>query len=560
MGLKVDMTEVGNLKKAIDRSLDSVNEKVESLSGSMSKLVGTDGFEGEAATSVKNYTNTFHIKTIKNIEDINNNFKSDISKSIEKFRGEVDNSHSAILVEDKIKEYKKDIDDALKLVNKASYKANRAISNVSDLTTAKKIKTDTISSKMSEFNNHIDKTMNKLNDFDSNNSIDGDRTTNLIDELSGLSSYVKGLSSNRARISSTSQKVENSIARHKTSEELIKWQKLMENTSDNIYKTPGINQTTYETMKTAGQEYFALKAIGDGSAKKGFQEYMKTKDIDKLINNMDQKRLSKMATILNTDRGNIKIKNTLKHSGEFVKNNPFKGNNLVNWMTKVQEYDSQNAELLKQSLKDKNFNYTFGDSKKFFDSAEMKKAASTEFKNTFSNQNFRETFLKKENIKSKSAILKNIKKYWNDDIKGALKKFGKDFKNKNIIGKLGKLSKLGGKALKPLAAIAAITDNLNKKSMQEKLVGMGVDLSAIGASAAAGAAIGTAIPLPIVGTLIGAGVGALVGGLLDKKFTGMKKSATETAKDGINHGINKVKDKAPKVWNNVTSGFKNAFS
>ena len=54
MGLKVDMTEVGNLKKAIDRSLDSVNEKVESLSGSMSKLVGTDGFEGEAATSVKN--------------------------------------------------------------------------------------------------------------------------------------------------------------------------------------------------------------------------------------------------------------------------------------------------------------------------------------------------------------------------------------------------------------------------------------------------------------------------------------------------------------------------
>ena len=116
MGLKVDMTEVGNLKKAIDRSLDSVNEKVESLSGSMSKLVGTDGFEGEAATSVKNYTNTFHIKTIKNIEDINNNFKSDISKSIEKFRGEVDNSHSAILVEDKIKEYKKDIDDALKLV------------------------------------------------------------------------------------------------------------------------------------------------------------------------------------------------------------------------------------------------------------------------------------------------------------------------------------------------------------------------------------------------------------------------------------------------------------
>ena len=72
-----------------------------------------------------------------------------------------------------------------------------------------------------------------------------------------------------------------------------------------------------------------------------------------------------MATILNTDRGNIKVKNAIKSAGEFVKNNPFQKGNLVNWMTKVQEYDNQSAELLKQTLKDKNFKYTFGDGKKF---------------------------------------------------------------------------------------------------------------------------------------------------------------------------------------------------
>ena len=39
----------------------------------------------------------------------------------------------------------------------------------------------------------------------------------------------------------------------------------------------------------------------------------------------------------------------------------------------------------------------------------MKKAAKTEFKNTFVSQSLRETFLKKKNVQSKAAILKNIK-------------------------------------------------------------------------------------------------------------------------------------------------------
>ena len=69
-----------------------------------------------------------------------------------------------------------------------------------------KIKYDNLSNKMADFNKHIDKTLEKLTSFDANNSIDGDRTDNLITELSGLSSYVKGLSSNRARISSTTKR------------------------------------------------------------------------------------------------------------------------------------------------------------------------------------------------------------------------------------------------------------------------------------------------------------------------------------------------------------------
>ncbi len=48
---------------------------------------------------------------------------------------------------------------------------------------------------------------------------------------------------------------------------------------------------------------------------------------------------------------------------------------------------------IKKGLQDKNFKYTFGDAKKFFDTADMKKAAVTEFKNTFVPQNIRENLL-----------------------------------------------------------------------------------------------------------------------------------------------------------------------
>lgn len=68
MGTKVDMTEVHNMKKAVESSLKSVDSNVDQLSSSMSKLINTDGFEGKAASSVKNYTNTFHIKSINKIK------------------------------------------------------------------------------------------------------------------------------------------------------------------------------------------------------------------------------------------------------------------------------------------------------------------------------------------------------------------------------------------------------------------------------------------------------------------------------------------------------------
>ncbi|NJI01107.1 transposase [Staphylococcus hyicus] len=557
MGVKVNMNEVQNMKNAIKSELDKTNGDVDTLKESMASLINTDQFKGATASSVKSYTKTFHYQSINKIKNTNKDYVADMDKSISKFSNQVDNDEAAILHEDKIKTYKDDISKKVKSMKETIEYVNNWIDTVNTLTTAQKVKNEDLTSKATTFKDHVDDTIDKLVNFDAVNSTDGDLTNNLITELKGLTTYVKNdLPANRSSISGTSGKIESAIIRHQTSEELKRWQKFLEKCSDEMNAFPPKTKKGLKALKQAGREMLALKAIGNGSVYRGFKKYMNCKDVNQLIDNMSPKQLKNMALYMHTDVDNVNLKNLLKSSGEFVKNNPFKKGNLVDWMKNVQNLDSKTSALLKEELKDKNFQYKFGDSKQFFDKAEMKKAASTEFKNTFSSQNFRDNILKKENFKSRTAATKNLKNYVDE----GLKTLKGDFTSKNVIGKLKHSMKLGGKVLKPLALVSAITDNLDEKSAKEMLVGMGVDLGAIGASAAAGAAIGTAIPIPVVGTLLGAAAGIGVGYLLDSKLPGMDKSLTDVAKSSINKGLDAGANVVKSGWNNVTSGFKTIFN
>ncbi|MCQ9291754.1 LXG domain-containing protein [Staphylococcus hyicus] len=557
MGVKVNMNEVQNMKNAIKSELDKTNGDVDTLKESMASLINTDQFKGATASSVKSYTKTFHYQSINKIKNTNKDYVADMDKSISKFSNQVDNDEAAILHEDKIKTYKDDISKKVKSMKETIEYVNNWIDTVNTLTTAQKVKNEDLTSKATTFKDHVDDTIDKLVNFDAVNSTDGDLTNNLITELKGLTTYVKNdLPANRSSISGTSGKIESAIIRHQTSEELKRWQKFLEKCSDEMNAFPPKTKKGLNALKQAGREMLALKAIGNGDILAGYNKFMSTRNVNELIDNMSPKQLKNMALYMHTDIDNVNLKNLLKSSGEFVKNNPFKKGNLVDWMKNVQNLDSKTSALLKEELKDKNFQYKFGDSKQFFDKAEMKKAASTEFKNTFSSQNFRDNILKKENFKSRTAATKNLKNYVDE----GLKTLKGDFTSKNVIGKLKHSMKLGGKVLKPLALVSAITDNLDEKSAKEMIVGMGVDLGAIGASAAAGAAIGTAIPIPVVGTLLGAAAGIGVGYLLDSKLPGMDKSLTDVAKSSINKGLDAGANVVKSGWNNVTSGFKTIFN
>ncbi|MDP4460771.1 T7SS effector LXG polymorphic toxin [Staphylococcus hyicus] len=557
MGVKVNMNEVQNMKNAIKSELDKTNGDVDALKESMASLINTDQFKGATASSVKSYTKTFHYQSINKIKNTNKDYVADMDKSISKFSNQVDNDEAAILHEDKIKTYKDDISKKVKSMKETIEYVNNWIDTVNTLTTAQKVKNEDLTSKATTFKDHVDDTIDKLVNFDAINSTDGDLTNNLITELKGLTTYVKNdLPANRSTISSTSGKIESAIIRHQTSEELKRWQKFLEKSSDHMNAFPPKTKKGLKALKQAGREMLALKAIGNGDIRAGYNKFMSTRNVNELIDNMSPKQLKNMALYMHTDIDNVNLKNLLKSSGEFVKNNPFKKGNLVDWMKNVQNLDSKTSALLKEELKDKNFQYKFGDSKQFFDKAEMKKAASTEFKNTFSSQNFRDNILKKENFKSRTVATKNLKNYVDE----GLKTLKGDFTSKNVIGKLKHSMKLGGKVLKPLALVSAITDNLDEKSAKEMLVGMGVDLGAIGASAAAGAAIGTAIPIPVVGTLAGAAAGIGVGLLLDSKLPGTNKSVTDFAKEGINKGIDKGVDMFKSGMSSVGNGLKSIFT
>lgn len=557
MGVKVNMNEVKNMKNAIKSELDKTNGDVDTLKESMASLINTEQFKGATATSVKSYTRTFHYQSINKIKNTNKDYVADMDKSISKFSNQVDNDEAAILHEDKIKTYKDDISKKVKSMKETIEYVNNWIGTVDTLTTAQKVKNDDLTSTATTFKDHVDDTIDKLVNFDAANSTDGDLTNNLISELKGLTTYVKNdLPANRSTISGTSGKIESAIIRHQTSEELKRWQKFLEKCSDEMNAFPPKTKKGLKALKQAGREMLALKAIGNGDILAGYNKFMSTRNVNELIDNMSPKQLKNMALYMHTDIDNVNLKNLLKSSGEFVKNNPFKKGNLVDWMKNVQNLDSKTSALLKEELKDKNFQYKFGDSKQFFDKAEMKKAASTEFKNTFSSQNFRDNILKKENFKSRTAATKNLKNYVDE----GLKTLKGDFTSKNVIGKLKHSMKLGGKVLKPLALVSAITDNLDEKSAKEMLVGMGVDLGAIGASAAAGAAIGTAIPIPVLGTLAGAGAGILVGMGLETKLPFTDKSITDLAKSGINKTIDVGTNAIQSGWNKATNGFKSIFA
>ncbi|UXU57152.1 LXG domain-containing protein [Staphylococcus agnetis] len=535
MGVKVNMNEVKNMKNAIKSELDKTNGDVDTLKESMASLINTEQFKGATATSVKSYTRTFHYQSINKIKNTNKDYVADMDKSISKFSNQVDNDEAAILHEDKIKTYKDDISKKVKSMKETIEYVNNWIDTVDTLTTAQKVKNEDLTSKATTFKDHVDDTIDKLVNFDAVNSTDGDLTNNLLTELKGLTTYVKNdLPANRSTISGTSGKIEHAILMHKVRIQIEKWQKFLELNGNLMNILPPYVRQSMEVFNSIIKEYLVLKAIGLGDVRKGFNIFKNSKDVNKLIDSLTDEQVRKISLSLNTNLDNVKLKNILKN----VKNNSFEKGDFIDWISKIQEYNDKSTELLKKELKSNGFPFKYEGNHKFFDSNKMKKAVAEELKNTFVSENLRKHIFNKENIKSYKKLKENVDGY----ISTASNEFKRDFKSKNVLGKLGHLSKIGGRVLKPLEVATIISDNMDGKTGQEKAVGMGVDFGAMATAGAVGAAVGSiAFPVPFVGAAAGAVAAIGISMMLDAKLPGKNKSIKTLAKEGINKFIDTAK-------------------
>lgn len=559
MGLKVDMTEVNELKKSIESALNGLDKKIDTLKNSCETMIATDGFKGKTATSVKSYTKTFHFKNIELIKTINRDYKDDVAKTIEKFNNQVDSSNSAILVENDIKTYKEDIEKSIDKMDDEKEKIDKAVSSVSDITTAKQINSDQLNNAKQSFTKQIDNTIEKLNNFNSNNAIDGDLTENKITQLAGVISAVKNMPANRAKVSGTSAKVKAEYVKHATPEEIENLQKFLSGNSDLLYSGSKVNAKNIKKMEVAMREYMAVKAIGDGSFKNGYK-MVKGKNINQVINNMDKRKLRKVSGILHSSIDDIKFKDAMKSVQFLAKNNPFEKGNFQKALKQSKNVNSGTVALLRKNLKDNNFKFTPKGGEFIFSGKSIQNLNAQEkeryLKRTakYMGQSARQALYESMVPQSVRNYIKgdtkNIFKFINEELKGGIKQF----KDTGILGKLKRLSGIGGKILKPLGAILAIQNNMKKKSTQEKIVGSGVDLAALGASAAAGAAVGSFVPIPFVGTILGMGAGVLVGAVFNAKYK--DKKIIDHYKDNANEFVSNAR----KGFGNLSKGFKSVFA
>lgn len=505
MDNKVNMQEVNELKKNIDDALENLSSQAKALKKRLDTLGRDSDFKGQTANNVKKYNESYHIETMTRIEDINKEFENSFKKSISGFESEVDSDKSAIIVKTALEKYKEDIKKSYENIEENKLKMNSTILRVHDLTNAQSISESKVKQQGDQFDKHVKETISHFEDFQASHDLDANILYEMISPLATMSSYVKNLPASRVHSASTHTTIKWKYNFHSKNNQFVKLNEQIKKYQNIMYGGKTGKKIIQGSKKII--DYWITAAIaGDGDYKKGMDllsngEYMKLpfkkrKIINAVLNtdleNIEGRRMLKAAKFLASNKGNLKYSDKLKAAFRMTRN----FNDLE--LEAVEKYPKARGQ------------------------EKVIKSASKAALKEHTSDNFVKLITKERGLKEYLA------------------KEGKDFKQKNWLGKMLKSSRYASKALGPLGAIAAIGSNFaTEKTMQKKLVGSAVDLAAIGGTAATSAAIGTAIGGPL-GTGVGLVVGVAIGAATEAKiFNG--KSVTDLAKDGANKMVSSIR-------------------
>ncbi|AVO03095.1 hypothetical protein A9958_12040 [Staphylococcus simulans] len=505
MSNKVDMQEVNELKTNVLDSLKSLTSQMNNVKSSLKKLNSDSDFKGQTANNVKRYNENYHIETIDRVEKINNEFKDAFEKAVSAFESEVDNDTSAIIDKSAITEYKNKVKESYEDIEENKIRMNATIASVHDLTKAQTITQRTVKEKGDTFHKQVKETLSHFDNFQASHSLDANILYEMISPLATMSSYVKDLPTSRVHNASTHTTIKWKYTFHSKNNQFVKLNEQIKKYQNLMYGGKTGKKIIQEGKKLI--DYWITAVIaGDGDYKKGMDllsngEYMKLpfkkrKIINAVLHtdveNIEGKRILKAAKFLTSKKNNLKYSDKLKAAFRMTRN-----------------FNDLELEAVEKYPKPKG-------------KEKVIKAASKAALKENTSDNFVKLITKEHGIKEYLA------------------KEAKDFKEKNVLGRVLKSSRYASKALGPLGAIAAVGSNFStEKTMQKKLVGSAVDLAAIGGTAATSAAIGTAVGGPL-GTGLGLVAGIGIGVATELKiFNG--KSATDLAKDGANKMVSSIR-------------------
>lgn len=533
------MHEVNELKKNIDDALENLSSQADTLKNHLNALDSDGEFKGQTATNVKNYNESYHIETITRIESIKKEFENSFKKSISDFESEVDDDKEAIIVENALNNYKKEIKNAYENIEESKSRMNAIIAGVHDLTKAQTITQRSVKEKGDAFHKQVKETLSHFEDFQASHDLDAVDLLGAIYPVVTMSKRVRNQPANRAKISGMSSRIDKQYKMNSQNNPFVDLSNSLKGLENAVYG--GKQGKKVIELVSRLKNYIIIGFIaGDGDFQKG-NALLKSGNYKKL----GSQKIKLINNILNTDIKNIQGENIMK-AFSLLKN---KKSNM--------KMSKRLSEAYKLAMNDKPLSLekvrkieqvkTGNQLEKINRNKYYKDAYDPKYKKLLKKlgKGTLDSFVN-PNIQNVIKDPKNIKKYMNLEID--------DFKELNKFGKSMKGLKYASKLFAPVGAAVAIGNNFaTEKTMQKKLVGSAVDLGAMAGAAGTGTMIGAAIGGPI-GAGIGAVMGAGIGAATEYKLFG-NKSLTDIAKDKANKYVSEFRNS--DTWKQTKKGISN---
>ncbi|MBU8790683.1 LXG domain-containing protein [Oceanobacillus caeni] len=136
MGNKVDLSEVIELSNDLKSASEEIKDSLTSVEDSIDSLISLNSFSGETATAAKNYYQDLHQTVLTSFKGLFTDLHENLELHIKTFHSKVDESETALIKSDYLKNKEEDMNDDYKKLDAAQQTVRDIINSVEDISSA----------------------------------------------------------------------------------------------------------------------------------------------------------------------------------------------------------------------------------------------------------------------------------------------------------------------------------------------------------------------------------------------------------------------------------------